>query len=219
MSLNNFNKTLIQSEIVLWIRRKILLLCFLGFAALNWGHSLGAIRASFTLTFMYQMSGAKQAEVSQWLVSPNTYENLGYTIASFAIVYVIGLTLVWYIDGFGLKRSLRDPEYRHLRRDVRREKRDLIDKKKSLEDEKRLILTLDHAQALKEYLVETAKRTEAIIQRYEHNAQALNPDILKRPKLSDKDETIVDLFDEQTLEGLKRPAKRRKTLHKFKTKP
>ena len=119
MSLNNFNRAIIQSDIVLWIRRKIPLLCFIGFAALNWGHSLGAIRASFTLTFMYQMSGAKRAEVSQWIYSPNTYENLGSTIASFAIVYVIGLTLVWYIDGFGLKRSLRDPEYRHLRREVR----------------------------------------------------------------------------------------------------
>ena len=124
-----------------------------------------------------------------------------------------------YIDGFGLKRSLRDPEYRHLRRDVRREKRDLKDKKKSLEDEKTLILTLEHAHDLKEHWAETANRLEAIIQRYEHNAQALNPDILKRTKLSDKDETIVDLFDEETLKSLKRPAKRRKTLHKFKTKP
>ena len=80
-------------------------------------------------------------------------------------------------------------------------------------------MTVEHQQALIEELIETVKRLEAIVQRYEHNAQALNPDILKRAKLTEKDETIADLFDEQTLKGLKRTTKRRPKTHKSKRKP
>ena len=195
MLLKALNKFIIESKLVSWIRSHIILLGSTCFLALNFGNSLGAVKISMVLLIYKTMSPGRQSEVNEKLFSIESYETLGSTLSAALLTIVIVTLLVWYIDSFGLRHSLMNRELRHLRKSVRREIRDL-------ESQNRLIMSLRHEQALTEQKVKIVNEMEDIIERYEHNARALNPQLIKRAKLSEKDKTLQDLFDEDSLSDL-----------------
>ena len=171
-------------------------ICCLIFFYLNWGNSYQALKSALTmgnfkLLQVFDHSIDITKDDNYWEVySTDTAMVYADTIVSAASAFFAGFLYVQFVDRIGAPKALTNRDLRRLRNWTRRET-------KLLETKGRLILSLQHESDIKDAAFETIKALEKIIQRYEHNALALNPNAPKRPKLSKKDDTLGDLFDEQ----------------------
>ena len=103
-------------------------------------------------------------------------------------VIIIAIFLNWVLRILGSHKSLMSREAAHLRRWTRREI-------KLLDDQARLLVTIRKEQDVKDKALETIKRMEQIILRYEKAAMANRSSHPKKTKLSAKPDTYLDLFD------------------------
>lgn len=192
--------SLIMSDFILealeWLRQRIGKICFVIFLCVNWGNNLAVLKSTFAMLRLGSRGKGETGidpvydKMYAELTSPQTDIIFIHTIVSFFIVYIIGFLFVQLVDEIGAPRALMNRDLKRLRNWTRKETR-------LLETQGRLILTLEYEQALKDQAFKTIRSLEEIIQRYEQTGLALNPNISKRPKLSEKDKKIGDLFDEE----------------------
>ena len=188
MWLESLGESARKSHVILIIRHNLFSICGGIFIYLNWGHSWRALKSACTFLIYNQMSGSRQEEVRD-IFSFETSQAFASSICAFMAVLLLGMFLAWFIDNIGLRASLITREIRHMRSSVRREAR-------YLEDNHKLILTRDHAERANNQLTETFNKAGEILERYNRNSKALLPHVLKRTKLSEKDKTLNDLFDD-----------------------
>ena len=171
-------------------------LSVIAFLYLNWGYTTHALKITFSILLFKRWNkdaegmplGPETFEYKE-LYSVQNFEILAYTIttalyAVLACMFMIRLLEFLYFKDNGLKHQTQV-----LRRRVHRET-------KRLDKEGRILISLDIEQALRAEFQDKLRRMEDIVLRHEKIAMALNPDIPASPKLSEKDDSFADLFDD-----------------------
>jgi len=175
-------------QAALFIRQNLCQICCVIFIFLNWGYSFQALKAAFSLMF-YRLLSSDQQEEIRVDFALQTNEVLASSVSAFIVVLLVGIFLAWFIDTIDIPIWRSRREMRHMRKFVRREMM-------LLTDMQALIMTLKHERAAREELSDCMKAAGEILQRYERDSRALKSHSLKRAKLSEKDKTVNDLFDE-----------------------
>jgi|GEM_PF-6709477 len=188
MRRNALSKYPLISETIVFIRQNLSLIGISSFLVLNWGNTFQALKFSILCLAYFQMSEISRLEKYPNLLSEHNIEALVTTLLLAFLIVVINLNLTSLIDPFGLRQSLMTRELRHLRKSVSQ-------KKKMLKEQDSYLSALIQERQLNKELCTVLLRMEDIVQRYELNSKALNPDTPKRAKLSEIDPSFQDLFD------------------------
>ena len=216
MSQKNISELIIVSPVLLFLRRHINILCLLLFLFYTKGHAFYALRISISMVmFRYlrkdelgQPFGPEIVEYQQ-LYSVYHMDLLAGTLSAAATVIMIGAILVWFTDAVGSYKSCMTREARHMRYWTRQEIKRLA--------QGRLIASLDSAQELKTRTLDVIVKMDEILLRYEKMARAIYPDRIVNDKLSDREKTLGDLFDEVNFQASPpKPPREPKASIKFK---
>lgn len=185
---------LFTSKLILFTRRNIFHIMACIFLLINRGDTLSAFRASFSLIYLKLFSrtrtpedAANTARYLDHYSSAEYIDAIAHTLVNAGYVLSSGVLLIWMIDLAADHRSLMDRELRHLRKWTR-------DEFRLLDQQARLLSTLSAEQSFRHEAQKKLIRLEAIVLRYEKIAAAYNPSALQRDKLSEKEDSMMDLF-------------------------
>ena len=216
MSQTNWDELFVILKEVCCVKRNIPLFWAFLFLYYNWGHNFHALRTTFSIMIDRWVRAAKDIPFSPHnpgydeLYSVYNMYILAGTIAA-ALLAIFGtFCLIRFMDFIFSYDSALPREARNLQRRVRREI-------KHLDNQGRILTTLENDQDAKDKAVLIIKRMEDIILRYEQRAARLSPDTPRPEKLSEREETFLDLFSD--LETAKQEEKQKTNQNKIKFRP
>jgi len=197
---------------LLYVRQRLALYVVIIFIIINLFEILIALKISIFMALFLLMGEKAKEEIYDKYYSFENFEILANLLTYGLLTFIIFVFVIFFLDTFGIKGSLKTPEFRRLKRSLRRDM-------KQLEDQGRLQANIGSAQDIKDLSVKLLLKMEEIVKRYEYTATALNPDSFKRTKLSEADKSIKDLFDyAEDKKDQKEKAKSLRKIVKFKPK-
>jgi len=197
---------------LLYVRQRLALYVVIIFIIINLFEILIALKISIFMALFLLMGEKAKEEVYDKYYSFENFEILANLLTYGLLTFIIFVFVIFFLDTFGIRGSLKTPEFRRLKRSLRRDM-------KQLENQGRLQANIGSAQDIKDLSVNLLLKMEEIVKRYEYTATALNPDGFKRAKLSEADKSIKDLFDyAEDKKDQKEKAKSLRKIVKFKPK-